>query len=316
MKYDWYTTDTENFVDQKHKMMNEQNADWNPNGDFGQGDSIGRNFRAYYLYNDKRFVEGVLDCWTLNKKTQKYEGKRYPNSTRTDLSRDHVLNTVLLFKLANNRNTIITKDFLKNFVKRIPWKISEKFNLNPTLWFYFRSIASFKWAIPLYYICIFAEMGIATYWNKLLFSVGNLDEELSQDEYSVLKLHNTIPKLTKFQKSCSSLLYPNYTILQFAWQLYFLKNSRIKKLLVKMVSSIVQKHNYVIQLLLQTKNQPTSEQVYSYRSMKGGRWTSYLSSLTNRDLNVIKDKWPNEAKTLLKSNVMDVDLVRALFEKR
>lgn len=310
MKYDWHATNTENFVDQKNKMMNAQNQDWNPNGDFGRGDAIGRNFIAYFLYNNLKFVEGVKDCWVrvADGKTYYNKGYRYPTHNRKDLSRDHVLNTLLIYKLHNLRNKKNQID-LKEFVKHLKWKISEKFNFSVDLWFFARSIAGFKWAIPFFYLISFIVIGLAVIWNNYIFKIGNFYEETSQEEYIKDK------SLTDLQKFCRKLIYPTYTILQLAWQLYFLSDSWAKRKLQKLVSKIVPKHNYVMQLLFQTKQQPTKKQVYSYKSMRGGRWTTTLNNMTDRDLNIIEEKWPYSAKTLLRANVMDVDLVRMLFEK-
>ena len=64
MAFNWEATDTNWFVDQEHKMMMSRNPGWNPDGDNGAGDAIGRTFRAYVTYGgDDRFLEGIENCW-------------------------------------------------------------------------------------------------------------------------------------------------------------------------------------------------------------------------------------------------------------
>jgi len=309
MKYDPYSQDLQYFVDQEHYMMNTRNADWDPNGDNGKGDAIGRNFFTYFVYDDEKLVHAVKKCWTVeyDKRGFYLQGYRYPTHDRKDMSRDHVLNTALIYHLHEKREK--HEMILEPFVRLVRWRISDKFMFSPTLWFYIRALAGMKWALPLFYICIYLEIGVAVLLNLFIINYGEFGEEYSQDDF--IK-----EQLTEKQRILRRFMYPLYTLRQVAFMLYFLKDSWVKRGVQKMCSYIVPKHNYVMQLLLKTKRQPTQEQVYSYKAMNGGRWTTYLNKLTDRDVYVIKDKYPEKAKTLLRANVVDVDLVRKLYEEK
>ena len=102
--------------------------------------------------------------------------------------------------------------------------------------------------------------------------------------------------------------YPIYSLHIVSWQIKLLKDSDWKKKLQKIALTLCPKHNYSIQILLQSPNPPSRENVESYKSMIGGRWTGILNPWINtRDMEI------NQDLKRLEYNVQDVDYVRKLY---
>ena len=302
--FNFDTTETAYYVDKKHNMMLHVNFGWDPTGDFGKGDSIGRTFEAYYTYKDERFLEGIKSCWVKVKKGNGYyyQGYRYPTHDDNDISRDHLFNTVLTLIASG-----YSEEQLKEFVTNVPFNISKKYNQTIDLWLWMRAVSGIWWAKLLSPIIEISLMAFTVLWQKLLYKIGGFKEESSQDEFMASKKYEK----TKWEKTVSSLLYPSYTMTQYAWRLNFMKDSLYTKIMKKMLLKIANKHNYVVRLLLDDTSKPTQEHVYSYKSMMGGRWDGILNQQINdRDFYIITDE------KLISSNVLDVDLVRTIYEAK
>jgi hypothetical protein len=310
MTFKWDATETQWFVDQIYKMMLEQNPDWRPDGECGKGDSIGRSFLAYFIYGDPRFLEGIEACWErVDRKGLRrflfgkyyYQGYRYPHRYPGEkgLSRDHLTYTLIAFKFAGYSDA-----FLKDFVKHLRWRISDFAMFTPDLWLWAHAIANIKPYTILFPPVSWIAMKASSIWNKALYKYSGFGEESHQDDF--IKLLNSfkpkmIQKLTK-------KFYPIFALHIQAWQYKLLKDSKWKKRLQKVSLSICPKHNYAIQLLLDSPNPPTQEQVDGYKSMTGGRWTGILNPWLN-DRNLEIQKNPER----LEYNVMDVDYLKKLY---
>ncbi len=308
-KFSWEALDTYWFVDQINKMMLIQNPGWNLEGDNGRGDAIERSFLAFVLYGDPRFLDGIEACWEKVERkgirrfifgNYYYQGYRYPTHDHpVGLSRDHLTCTILAFKYAG-----YSDEFLKDFVTHLRWKISDFAMFTPDLWLWVRAIANIKPYTALFPPISWIAMKVSSIWNKALYKYTDFGEESSQNDF--IKLQNSF-KPKRIQKMAKKF-YPIYSLHIQSWQYKLLKDSKWKKRLQKVSLEICPKHNYVIQLLLNSPNPPTQEQVEGYESMKGGRWTGILNSWINdRNIEVNKDK------ESLKYNVLDVDYVRKLY---
>lgn len=309
MALNWEATDTYYFVDQEHNMMLIQNPGWAPDGDKGKGDSIGRTFISYFNYGDERFLEGIESCWVKKErnwfwkllgKKYYYQGYRYPTHYDKDLSRDHLLYSILAFKYSG----YYSDNKLKEFVKHLRFKISERFTFTINLWFWVRAVYGSKFYEWLFYAIDIPFFKAIRLWNKIIYKIASFEEEDSQDNW--IKIQNELkPKIVI---KLSNLLYPVYTLHQQAWRLYLLPDSKKKRKLQKICLDIAPKHNYVIKILLGDKESFTREDVWNYKSMTGSRWTGILNPwLNNRDMNIITDE------KLLEFNVQDVDYVRKLY---
>ncbi|MFA5366528.1 MAG: hypothetical protein WC333_01200 [Dehalococcoidia bacterium] len=339
MPLDWNTTDTKHYVDRENKMMIGHNAPWNPYGDNGKGDAVERSFESYYMYDDYRFIEGIQACWVKNpgppprrkiskwwlvRKFQEfthwfkrftprndyyYQGYRYPTHYDRNMSRDHTAYTIIAYKHAG-----YTDEQLKEFVTHIPWKISDRHQFTPNMWLWARAVANIWWAKPLFYITEIFVMFLTHIVQTFVFYVYGIHEEVSQDEWTGVVVQPTPFNVEMARKRNP---FPAYALHIFAWQLTCLKESIWKDVLLWIGRLMCPKHNYAMQILFRYKDKPTKEQVYGYKAMGGGRWTMYMNELDDRGMCVYETMYtPEELAIMLKANVIDVDYVRAVYEKK
>jgi len=321
--FDWSATDTQWFVDQENKMMLGQNQSWNPNGNNGKGDAIGRTKDAYFAYGDPRFVEGVKNCWV--KKERKtwlgkklfgkyyYKGHRYPTEEylEKDFSRDHTSNTFVLMKLAGE------EEWTKEVASHIKYTIRKKHvtskgkvkthRFTPALWGFVKSFAGRWWGKPLFYFMSFFEIILYHFQNGLVYLAGWFSRELLQEDYNAQTMSNQ--KQGKWRQFWSKLAYPMYALNLFGWQLFVLKNNFFKRLLQYMSYLLIPRYNYQLKLLFNV-GKVKKEDVLKYKSMVGGRWTTVLNELNDRDVSIITKE------ELLIANTLDKDLLIFLWNYR
>ena len=313
-KFNWNSKDTYYFVDQENSMMLVQNASWNPNGDNGKGDAIGRSFLASFIYGETGFLNGILDCWVKVERNgwlqrflfgkYYYQGYRYPTYANgseeqpVGLSRDHLTYTLLALKYHG-----YSDEFLKDFVRHLRFRISDKFLMTINLWLWTRAMAGIKPYKALYYPIEWLVLAITSMWNKALYKFSGFGEESRQEDFIMIP-NSMKPKSIK---RLASLFYPIYALHINSWQIRVMPDSKWKKRLQKISLSICPKYNYVIQFLLESDKRPSQEDIDSYRPMKGNRWTGILNTwLNDRDMTII-----NNPK-MLEYNVMDVDYLHKL----
>ena len=310
MALNWEATDTHYFVDREHHMMLTQNPGGDSSHNSGKGDSIGRTFISYFTYEDERFLQGIESCWVKKErnwfwkllgKKYYYQGYRFPTHYDKDMSRDHLIYSILAFKYSG----FYSKAKLKEFVKHLRFKISERFNFSITSWLWARAVSGSKFYKWLFYVIELPYFKVLRFWHKLIYKLGSFGEESSQRDW-VRMPNEAKPKIID---KMSSLLYPVYTLHQQAWRLFLLPDSKKKSKLQKICLGMASKHNYVIKILLGDKESFTKEDVWDYKSMTGGRWTGILNPwLNDRALDIITDE------KLLEYNVQDVDYVRKLYD--
>ena len=310
MSLNWNAIDTYYFVDQKYKMMLRQSHNWSPL-DFGEGDSIGRTFISYFNYDDKRFLEGIENCWVKKEsnrfwkllgKKYYYQGYRYPTHYDEDMSRDHLSYTI--FALIYSK--YYSKEKLKEFIKHLKFRISKKFTFTINLWLWTRAAYGSKFYEWLFYTIDIRFFKFVRLWNKIIYKITPFNEESSQEEWN--KTQDKYKPKSKREIKFGNLLYPIYSLHQQAWKLHFLRDSKRKKKLQKICLDMAPEHNYVIKILLGDKKSFTKEDVYNYKSMTGSRWTGILNpQLNDRDINIITDE------KLIEFNIQDVDYVRKLY---
>jgi hypothetical protein len=283
-------------------LMLGQNPSWNPNGDFGKGDCIGRTLDAYFAYDYEPFVNAVKNCYEIkyDKKGMYVQGYRHPSykgDEYNDLSRDHILNTLILMKESNNHV------FLKFLSENLRWKISDRYKFTIDLWLWMKGIAGNKWAMFAYYLIAVPMMFLTTLLNLLIFKLGGFGKEVHQDKFIAVSKE----KLSKKQLFLRGLKFPIYTLFQLAFMMYVSPDSLGKRLIKKICLWQIDEQNFLLRLMF--GGTVKSEDIYSYKSMRGWRWSTYLNDLNDRDLYVITD--PKQ----LKANVLDVDLLIKMYKK-
>jgi hypothetical protein len=309
-KFNWEAKDTAYFVDQENNMMLGLNPPWDPDADHGRGDAIGRTFLAYYCYGDPRFLDGIEECWERVERKgwlkrflfgkYYYQGYRYPTKDHpVGLSRDHLTYTLLAFKYAGYSDA-----FIKDFVKHLRFRISKFAIFTIDLWLWARVVANIKPYAALYYPLQWLVLKITSLWNRLMYMNSGFGEESCQDDFVLIYNSMKPRKMIKMAKR----FYPVYALHQQAWEIKLLPESKWKKRLQKVALELCPKHNYVIQLLLDSPNRPSKENIDSYKSMTSFRWSGILNSWLNDRYMVIIDD-----PKLLEYNVLDVDYLKKLY---
>jgi len=316
--FNWDATETEFFVDQVNKMMLVQNYGWDPDGDNGKGDSIGRNKEAFFPYGDPRFIEGVKNCWTKEfKPNGKYywKGHRYPTPEylKKDFSRDHTTNTFVIMALAEE------DEWAKEIASHIRWVITKnhvtskgkkvrRHSFTPAMWGWMKGKFAGKWwGMPLFYIISFIEIILYNLLNGLCYLMGWFSRELLPVDYNPQTMSRQ--KQSKWRQMWASLTYPVYAMNLFAWQLFILKNNPMKRILQYMMALLVPRNNHTLKLIYNV-GKVTKEQVLAYKSMKGGRFTTPLNEINDRDVKFVTDP------TRLEFNRLDEDLLIAMWNYR
>lgn len=315
MNYNPTAQTTHYFVDIKNKMMLNQNHSWNPNGGNGKGDAIGRSKDAYFSYGDPQFIEGVKNCWLKidNNGSYYYKGHRYPTPEylKKDFSRDHTSNTFVLMALAGEG------EWAKEIASHIKWTIREKHvtskgkvrthRFTPALWGFVKSFAGKWWAKPLFYGVSFFEIIWYNIQNGFIYLMGWFSRELHPEDYNANRMTNQ--KQGKWRQFFSKLAFPMYALNNFGWQLFVMKDNFFKRLLQYMCYLLITRHNH-FQKLLFNVGKVTKEQVLEYKPMKGGRWTTPLNELNDRDVFIIKkEEW-------LEANTLDKDILISMWNHR
>ena len=321
--FDWNATDTYWFVDQINKMMLVVNRPWNPDGENGKGDAVGRGKDSYFAYNDLRFIEDVKNCWVKIERKgwfkrflfgkYYYKGHRYPTPEylEKDFSRDHTSETFVLMKLAGE------DEWAKEVGSHIRWVIAKKHvtskgktythRFGPGLWGFVKSMAGKWWGAPLFYISSFIELILYNFQNGLAYLMGWFSRELLPEDYNSSTMSRQ--KQSKWRQTWSKVAYPIYALNLFAWQLFVMKDNPIKRLMQYMSYLLIPRYNYMLRLTFNV-GKVTKEDVLNYKPMKGGRWTTPLNELNDRSVTIITEK------NYLKSNTLDKDMLIAMWNYR
>jgi hypothetical protein len=314
MGLNWEVKDTYFFVDSANKMMLHQPFGWDIEHMFSaETDAVGRNFISYYCYNDNRFIQGITSCWSIMSRSkwsrmitrQKYyyQGYRYPTHSDNDMSRDHVIYTILAYKLSN-----MSTDHFKEFVDHLRWKISDKYSFTINTWLWAKIMSGRKWLLPVYYLVDIPTMLFTVIFTKIVQLIAGYGykDELEQKYFEPIQNKDKSKRVLFYNK----LMYPVYALHQNAWKAHFLPDSIFKRILQSLMFSITPKHNYVIKLLLGRSKHVTQEQVDSYKLMSTFRWSGVLHPWINdRDMRIKEDN-------LSKHNAIDVDYLKKLFNDR
>ena len=276
--------------------------------DQGQGDSLGGGADMYFAYGDDRFVYSATDMWYWNDEG-KYTGQRHPEVHPDDhpMSRDHYHSTLSLLKMHyDDTGSQTSMDKIKEITDETGYIISKMarrgFGLKwwseaiqgkkgyQALWHINGIIQSVLWYLPLHF---------------LLGKIVKFDEEVDQEDY----LPYPAPRLQDFPKwkqLITKAMYPSYALQMVGWKLYVVDKFPILKKLHQMAyRPMVGKTNYVQQMLFGME--VPREKIESFRPMKGGRWSGYLSNRNDRDMRILLPE-----PTV---NRLDADTARKLFNE-
>jgi len=330
MPYNPTIQTTHYYVDVPNKMMLIQNHSWNPNGNGNMGDALGRSLIGWFLYDDPQFIEGAKNCWKriecdpdtedCTKWDYYYKGHRYPTPEYflKDFSRDHTSNTMVLMALSGE------DEWLKELTSHIRYTITKKHRnskgkvythrFTPAMWGWAKAFAGKWWGKPLYYSITFFEKILYTIINNLCYLLGWIGPEVHQNDYDKLTMQRQ--KQSKWTQFWAGLTYPVYALSHAAWKSYLSEVTETSKfwrvmnrILQLMSYPLIGKHHYLFKLMFNV-GKVTKEDVLGYKSMKGGRWSTPLNVINDRDVFIIKNpEW-------LEANVLDVDLLKTFWNIR
>jgi hypothetical protein len=273
--FNWEATESSYFVDKENKMMLGQNPSWNPNGENGKGDAIGRSEEAFYTYGDYRFIEGIESCWVkvprktwigrLLKGKYYYQGYRYPHRYPNEIgiSRDHTIGTAIAYKNAGK-----TDEEMWEWVKHLKFRLSPFALQTIDMWLWNRVISGRKFWSIFYYPITWCVTAFTAWWNLKVEKFIGIGPHYEVHQKDFKNMQNSDKPLI-INKACS-LLYPTYAMEWTAWQFRLLPDGWWKRQLQKQMRKIVPNYNYVIRILLDDKT-VTQEDVDNYKSMWGGR---------------------------------------------
>lgn len=300
MEYNNTVRHTQYYVSEENMMLR-QNASWDPEGDNGKGDSIGRTALAYIAYGDKSLMESVMFCYDkvpiIRKgKTKRfyYHGFRYPDYWKDDLSRDHVTYTMIGLKYVGASKA------LKEFVEGQRWRISERYTFTIDMWLWSRGIIGKRWARALYYMITIPMMSFSVLWSRALHWFGAFGEEEHQDDF----VPSRPEELTATQRKVRKWMFPTYALHILGWQLTCLPGSRAKRILKRICRGWVGRHNYLLRVLFGERTEKLKEQCRTYLPMTSWRWGTRLDGTNDRACKVITDP------KLTEFNALDQDILK------
>jgi len=310
MGLDWNCDTSFFYVDRENNMMLMKSED---DAEHGKYDGIEKSCHAYYAYKDQRFIDGIKSCFKKVYRTNKitkflfgdyyYQAYRYPVPFNLDgpISRDH-----LSYGFSAMKKSGMSNEEIFEYASRIRLKISDMAKMTPGLWFWLRLISGKKIGY-LYYPWSYLEFGVYKNWNQLLDKIWVWGDEFTQDTYKFIN----VPQKPKLLADMVQTYFPMYAIKISTFQVDVLPNNRYTKKLKSILLKMVQKHNYLLQLMLDDPNGPTQEIVDNYKPMTGDRWSDILNSWkSDRYLRLINEpEW-------MKCNVLDVDLLKTTFNDK
>lgn len=317
------------FFDKANKMVLTQNPGWNPNGDNGMTDAIGRNLDAMQAWGEEEIevdgetmllqdwlMEGILDCWELKKRKTwigrlfkgkyYYQGHRYPHRfpNEVGLSRDHLTYTILAMCYMD-----WSEKEIWDFVKKLKWRISDVAFMTIDLRLWTKAVSGRRLSKWFYNVIGFITTVITTWFQlkiEKFLGFGPHFEERNEDFHYIQNESkpNVIRKLRK-------LLYPTYAMKIASDQISYITSKKWKQRFRNQFLKIVPKYNWLIQLQIYDFDGPNQEDVDNYKPMLGDRWSGDCNKWWNdRQLQIIPDNDP-----LQEYNQLDVDQLKNFYLK-
>ena len=312
MKFDKSNKETYNYVDEYNLILC-KNPISHKNEPTSIMDCIERTFKGYVAWendedyiNDGKYeaVNAVKKCFT---KVYKPNGKSYIQGHRhpsfigdeyNDMSRDHTIYALAFMKYIND-------PFLNEMIDKLRFKISDKFSMTIDMWLWMKALNGGTLSRILFYIVQIPIMLITILINKLAHKMGGFGEELHQDDWEYISYQERLKN--KRGMFWRSFIFHTFALKIMVTQLYVLPDSLLKSVLQKLLLWDTPKHNYLIQMMLGKKI--NSDVIYGYKAMTSDRWSGILNGINDRYLVIMTDPKFKE------SNVIDVDMLRAIYEK-
>jgi len=304
-------SDTFRFV--KQNMMLTKN-----DKDNGKGDALWRTAISYIAYNDDNLKKGLLSCFRkftmINRNKYWYQGSRYCDRyCEDDVSRDQTILALSALKINDD------KEELDEIALHLPYKLSRRFSMGPTLWIWIRAITGKgKFYTYLFGILELIEFLPSVLWNKFIRKMMGWNKEYSREWY--LGYNNDMPFWTKengkwewidkgfhwvnnghklynshikkkeerwLYRTLYAMEYPEYALHLTSLMIYVSDDTFLKKILQKLVLWSAEEDNLFIRKLM--GKEIKKEDVEKFNPSDAYRWStrfngnSYTYPLKNED---------------------------------
>jgi hypothetical protein len=227
----------------------------------GEFDTLWRSGLGYITYGDPKTKEGIINCFRpyiigeqRDISKYKYQASRASNRFgEDDVSRDQVI--LALSSLEFNGDI----DEVKEISSRLPFRLSRRFLMTPTMWFWVKYLATReeKWKkrfIGMQFIEHVIQIPLTKFLRWL--SGANKPIPLPHDQ------HSKLPYKRGLRYSLYKLIgYPEYGLHFAAWQQYVVSSdSFIAKMNRGLMRWQMQDENLLLRILLKGKK-VTDEEV-------------------------------------------------------
>lgn len=276
--------------------------------DQGRGDSLGGGADMYFAYDDPRFVFSGEKMWYFDS-YGKYVGQRHPLVHPDDhpMSRDHYHSTLSMLKMHYDRTgSTASMAKIKEITDETGYIISKMARRGMGLKWWSKAIQGKKFYQTIWHID--AIMQSVLWYLPIHFILGAMTKfstEVEQEDWKPWPESERLQDLPKWKQVMEDIMYPSYALQMVGWKLYVVDDHWLKKIHQKVYRPMVGKTNYVQQMLLGMK--VPRERIESYKAMKGGRWSGYLSNRNDRNMRVL-DPQPQ-------CNRLDMDVARKLYNE-
>ncbi len=274
-------------------------------GDMGKGDCIGETFDTfltYYFdentpYEYPDLVESVMNLWHKNS-AGKYYGERYPgyDMVARPMSRDHVINTMLLLYYSGN------KVLLMDFVKNTPFRIDvARHTIDMYCWKY--TMVGYESYHYWYYLIQIPFMALLTIKEAILRPMFGVKKELTQEQWDKAYPLKVSDRKRKWMRK---LLFPTYALVKLGLMLSVLPDTKAKKVLKWICRPQMGSRSWNLHMLFGRHVELAD--LLSYQPMTGGKLTTSLDIRNGRHCVLIKNKvW-------IQYNRLDKDMMLKMFE--
>jgi len=275
----------------------------------GQGDSLSGNVDMYYCYKDDRYVYSAEKMWDWNEDDE-YVGQRHPEVHPDDhpMSRDHYHSTLSILKMHYDRTgSRASMGKIKEITDNTGYIISKMARRGLGLKWWSEAIQGKKgyqilWHIQGILQAVFVYLPV----HFILGAIAKFSEEVEQEDWIPYPDGERLQDLPKWKQVIEDIMYPSYALQMVGWKLHVVDKLPLMKKLHKAVyRPMVGKTNYVQQMLFGMK--VPRERIENYESMRGGRWSGYLSNRNERDMRILDPQ--------SEYNRIDMDIARTLFNE-
>ncbi len=255
------------FYDKRSKMMLKQKEKWEHGN--GQGDALWRTSLAYICYpNQKQLKKGITNCFREfnmigKKKTYIQACRCNPRYREDDVSRDQIIMALASLKINKDHNE------LKNIVKHLPYKLSRRFSMTPTMYMWTQALLDKKIYSFWFQLFMIFELMFAVPLSAIARILTKSNRKNRWYKDTRLITHPAY-KIYKFIK------YPDFSLHLAAWQFFTVEHlsllSPILKFFIKMGT---EKNNYLVRLLVGAN--VNVKDVINYTPRNKWRWEMRLN---------------------------------------